>query len=173
MRRSSEKKRNAVIIGIGNILLKDEGAGVRAVEAFNDRYSLPRGLRCVDGGTAGLKLLSLIKDSSHVIIVDAVRTKGAPGAVSIIRGHDIPEARSIGSSVHRIGVSDLMALARFEGCAPDIVIIGIKPKDISPGLTLTPVIRKKIPEAVMAIKDELERKGIPVKEKPAHKRKDA
>jgi len=67
---AKRKRKKALVLGIGNVLLKDEGLGVRAIEYFAERYSFGKEVTCLDGGTSGLGLLSYIKDFSHLIIVD-------------------------------------------------------------------------------------------------------
>lgn len=158
--------KKALVLGIGNILLSDEGLGVRAVELFQEQYSFKRDVSCIDGGTAGLGLLSYIRDFTHIIIIDALSAKGAPGAVIRIPGSDIPAWPALKStSAHQLGVRELLTLARFEGLNPEVTIIGIIPKDISAGLELTPEVKGSLPEAVRLITEELAAFGFKVRKK--------
>jgi hydrogenase maturation protease len=163
----ARKKRNkALVLGIGNLLLKDEGLGVRAVELFKRDYSFGPEVTCLDGGTSGLRLLTYIQDYSHIIIVDAVRAEGAPGTVLNIPGEKLDSLPSLkSSSAHQIGVKDLLAIARFQGLSPLLSVIGIIPRDISAGLELTPETQKALPLAAEAIREELEKFGFKAEER--------
>lgn len=162
------KRKKALVLGIGNILLKDEGLGVRAAEYFEKNFSFGPDVACLDGGTSGLGLLTYIRDYSHLIIVDAVSASGEPGTIIRIPGEKVegwPALKS--SSAHQIGVKDLLAIARFEGLSPEVVVIGIIPKEMSAGLGLTPEGEKALPLAAEAIREELEKHGFKASRKAA------
>ena len=161
-----KKRKKALVLGIGNLLLKDEGLGVRAVEFFKRNYSFGPEVACLDGGTSGLGLLTYIQDYTHLIIVDAVRAEGAPGTILCIPGEKLKSMPSLkSSSAHQIGVRDLLAIARFQGLSPFLVVIGIIPGDISAGLELTPEDQKALPLAAEAIREELEKSGFKAEER--------
>lgn len=153
-------QKKILLLGIGNILMSDEGLGVRALEAVKDGCRPPSGVRCVDGGTMGLALLELIKEFPFVIIIDALKSGSRPGTILKLRGRDTPASVGLCSSAHGLGIKELIALAEFEGFNPDITIIGMEPKDISPGLKLTPVVKKRLPLLVKAVIRELGRIGV-------------
>lgn len=162
------KRKKALVLGIGNVLLRDEGLGVRATEYFEGHFSFGTDVVCLDGGTSGLGLLSYIEEYSHVIIVDAVAAKGAPGKVFRIPGEEVQKWPALKSSTaHQIGLRDLLAIADFQGLRPELMIIGIIPKDISAGLELTPAIKKAIPLAAEAIGEELKKFGFKAEKKNA------
>ncbi len=79
-----------LVLGLGNILLRDEGVGVRVVEALAERYVLPAGVEVVDGGTAGMDLLDTLAGCAHLLICDAVQTGGPPGSVVKLAGDQVP-----------------------------------------------------------------------------------
>jgi hydrogenase maturation protease len=163
-----KKRKKALVLGIGNLLLKDEGLGVRAAESFKRGYSFGAEVVCLDGGTSGLGLLSYIRDYTHLIIVDAVAAKGAPGTILRIPGEKLQSLPYLKpSTAHQIGVRDLLAIARFQGLSPELVVIGIIPKDISAGLELTPEAHKALPLATEAIREELEKFGFKAAKKAA------
>lgn len=162
------KRKKALVLGIGNILLKDEGLGVKAAEYFKRNFSFGPDVACLDGGTSGLGLLSYIRDFSHIIIIDAVSKAGKPGTIIRIPGEKVqglPEKKS--TSAHQIGVTDLLAIARFEGLNPQLVVIGIIPKDLSAGLELTPEAEQALPLVAEAIREELEEFGFKAERKAA------
>lgn len=157
--RATKKSKKALVIGAGNILLRDEGAGVRALEAFLSEYAAPKAVDFLDAGAAGLAVLDRIKGHTDIIIIDAARMKKRPGAVQRISGDRISKS-AIRTTAHDIGLNEALELASFDGDCPDVTLIGIEPKDITAGLGLTPEVEKKIPEAVLKIKAELERLGF-------------
>ncbi|WKZ33621.1 MAG: HyaD/HybD family hydrogenase maturation endopeptidase [Thermodesulfobacteriota bacterium] len=160
------KRERALVLGIGNVLLRDEGLGVRAIEYFSERYGFGPDVDCLDGGTSGLGLLSYIKDYSHIIVVDAVAASGPPGKVIRIPGEEVAKWPALKStSAHQIGLRDLIEIARFQGLSPELVIIGIIPKDITPGLELTPETAESVPKAAEAVREELSRFGFKAERK--------
>lgn len=154
-----KRKNMTLVLGVGNVLMKDDGAGVRAVEMLEGSKHLPEGIRCVDGGVAGLNLLTLIEGFIHLIIVDAVRFGEKPGTVKRLKwnpGLVIPKATV---SAHGLGVSELLALASIGGKCPETIIIGIEPEDVRHGLELTPTVENALPAAVAAIMKEIKTGG--------------
>lgn len=169
--KKKKRRRNILILGVGNILLKDEGFGVKAVSAFKERFIPPGNVSCVDGGTAGLTLLPFIKGFTDVIILDAVAGKGRSGTVYRFSGKDaLRAAPTLKTSAHELNVNDILALAGLGGRVPEISIIGIKPKEVSPGLELTHLIRRKLPEITDMVRKELERLGVKLLERQKYAR---
>jgi hydrogenase maturation protease len=149
------------IIGLGNILLQDEGLGVRAVEALAAEYELPPELEVVDGGTCGLDLLPFIEGRDRVLFVDAVNFKKAPGHVGVLQGEEIPSLFVIKDSLHHIGLMDVLAAARLlEIYPPEVCLIGMQPHVIATGLELSEAAQARLPELLALILGKLEEWGI-------------
>src|SRR5674476_297587 len=150
-----------LVLGIGNILLRDEGVGVRVVEelerqAADGRLDIPPGTRFIAGGTLGLDLLHVIAATSTLILVDAVNLGRAPGSVTVIRGDAIEGTLSGHLSPHQVGVADLVAAARLVGVMPGAAsLVGIQPANIDIGLDLTPEVEAALPDAMAAVCAEL------------------
>ncbi|MDO8426644.1 MAG: HyaD/HybD family hydrogenase maturation endopeptidase [Deltaproteobacteria bacterium] len=161
----AERDKKALVIGIGNILLRDEGLGVRAVEFFKENYTLPRGVECVDGGTAGLSLSSFFREYKRIIIVDAVSSGGPPGAIVRLGKDGLQKGPPLKTTAHQLGIKELLAIAEFEGYRSQVRLIGAVPLDISPGLELTPLIKSKLPDLASAIEEELKGFGIMARKK--------
>ncbi len=157
-------EKGVLILGVGNILLGDEGLGVRVTEYIKDRYSLPPGVSVMDGGTGGLTLLKLLRDYDPVIIVDAIASRSSPGTLYRIPASELPKAPPLMSTAHQLGVKDLLSLSCLEGYDPDVVIIGMEPLDISPGLELSPLINLRLPLVANMVREELKRFGMDLKE---------
>ncbi|MEK6531290.1 MAG: hydrogenase maturation protease [Deltaproteobacteria bacterium] len=159
-----EKPQKTLVLGIGNILLTDEGLGVRAVEFFRANYSFPSYVRCIDGGTAGLGLLPAIKGFKRLIIVDAMRARRGPGAILKfswpIKGNGRLYA---GTTAHSIGIPELLRVMDFEGLRPLSIILGMVPRWIAPGSTLSPEVMERLPMLAKRIASELKGFSIPVK----------
>ncbi len=139
-------KTRALVLGVGNVLLGDDGLGVRAAELFNKTYDLPGNVECIDGGTAGVNLLSTIEKFNHVIIIDAVSSGSPPATVHRFGPEDLGSAPR-GTTAHGLGVKELLALARFDGARPEITLIGVVPRDVNPGVRLSPPVAGALPEA--------------------------
>ena len=152
--RATKKSKKALVIGAGNILLRDEGAGVRALEAFLSEYAAPKAVDFLDAGAAGLAVLDRIKGHTDIIIIDAARMKKRPGAVQRISGDRISKS-AIRTTAHDIGLNEALELAAFDGNCPDVTLIGIEQRTSPRAWGLRRVL-KKIPEAVIKIKAELE-----------------
>ncbi len=164
-RMAKTKKKRFLVLGVGNILLKDEGLGVRAVEYIREKYSVPESVSLIDGGTGGLNLLSLMRDFDHIIIVDAVAPRTAPGTLYRIPGRMLSKTPLLMTTAHQIGVKEMLAIAALEGYDPDVVIIGMEPKEVSAGLELSSVVREKLAEAAGMVAKELEGLGVDIRER--------
>jgi len=158
--RSPQK--TIVVLGIGNILLSDEGVGVHvANELF--RMSLPEHVSVVEGGTDGFRLLNVITEADRLIVVDAVRGGSEPGSIYRFDLGDVKSCPSgFKTSVHQIGILEVIDLSGLIGKTPYTTIIGIEPKSLEMGMELSPEIREKIPriiELVLAEVGRVTRKG--------------
>ena len=142
-----------LVIGIGNVLLGDDGAGVRVAELADRAQAgrpgaFPPGTRVVDGGTLGLELLPMVEDARAVVLIDAVDLRGSPGDVAVLRGDALHGTLYQHVSPHQVGVGDLLAAGRLTGRLPDqIALIGIQPGDISVGLDLSEAVQAALPQA--------------------------
>lgn len=154
-----------LVLGVGNILLSDEGIGVRVVEAFQHRYAVPEGVEVVDGGTAGIDLLDLLAEHEHVIVVDAVSSGEAPGSVVRLAGDAVPAFFRARISPHQLGISDVLGALRLLDQQPsELVLIGIVPASLEMGLALSPPLAARLDELVEVLARELRGSGIPLTE---------
>ncbi|HYM84063.1 MAG TPA: hydrogenase maturation protease [Candidatus Dormibacteraeota bacterium] len=148
-----------LVLGIGNILLRDEGVGVRVVREVAELgpERLPPGTDVVDGGTLGLDLLPMLEDAAAVVLVDAVDLRAAPGTVHVMRDRELHAPLAQHVSPHQVGVGDLLAAARLAGRLPDLVsLVGIQPGAIEIGLEPTPEVEAAVGVAVARVLEELE-----------------
>jgi len=159
--------RNSIaVIGLGNILLQDEGVGVHAVEALKKNYDFPDGVRLIDGGTLGLDLLPLIEGVEKILFVDAMDLKKEPGSIAVIEDQEIPSLLEPKLSLHHVGLSDLLFASRFMGNQPaKMALVGIQPETMEIGLDLSPAIIHRFEELLETVVGKLREWGLEVKEK--------
>lgn len=146
-----------LILGVGNVLLTDEGIGIRAVLELARRYALPSEVELLDGGTSGIELLHHISSRPHCIIIDAMKNEQPPGTVMRVEHDDVPAAFRTRISPHQLGLSDLLAAAMLTGETPKrLVLFGIEPLSVDPGLDLSAPVEACLDRLLAAVVDELE-----------------
>jgi hydrogenase maturation protease len=150
-----------LVLGIGNILLSDEGVGVHVVNRFRDLFDVPDGVDCIDGGTMGLDLMPYFEGKTHAIVVDAVRGNGEqPGTILRFAGSTVMGLLGERISPHQIGLSDLLACTALDSHLPEhIVLLGIVPESLDTGLEMTPAVQGRLDDMVGLLRDELAAAG--------------
>ncbi len=147
---------NVLVLGLGNILLQDEGLGVRALERLVAQHSLPDQVQAMDGGTLGLVLLPYLEQATDLLILDAVQTGQPPGTLVRLEGSAIPSALSPKLSVHQVGLQELLALGDLQGTLPHrIVLWGMEPGSLDWGLELSSLVLSRLDDLVTAAANEL------------------
>lgn len=135
-----------MVMGVGNVLLSDEGLGVQFVDLLSQE-ELPENVELLEGGTAGLELVHLIKEVDYLIIIDAVNAKDEPGAVFRFEPEDIRVMPSqFEVSFHQVGILEVLAMANILGTAPKTLIFGVQPKSLEMGMELSPEIQAVYPK---------------------------
>ncbi len=154
-----------LVLGLGNILLKDEGVGVRVIERLEEKYEFPEEVQVLDGGSGGLALLYFLEGVSRLVIVDAVKAGKEPGTLIRLAGEEIPAFLSPKISPHQEGLADLLFAAKVTGILPkEIVLWGVEPAEIDVGIDLSPLIAAKVDELAEKVAEELRNWGLePVK----------
>jgi hydrogenase maturation protease len=153
-----------VVLGIGNILLTDEGVGVRVIEALEQRYQLPPEVEVIDGGTCGMEMLEQLEDLDGLIVVDCVRCGQPPATPVLLKGDDVPIFFKTKLSPHQISLSDVLASLEFTEKAPkSIAIVGMQPVSMALGMELSPAVAAKLPELLAMTLTELRLLGIEAK----------
>jgi hydrogenase maturation protease len=144
------------LIGLGNILLRDDGVGVHAVRYIQEYCTIPAGLEIVDGGTTGLDLLPFIEGRQRVIFVDTVNFNQTPGFIGVLKNEAIPALFGAKESLHHMGLMDVLAAARLLDVLPDdIRLIGIQPEVIDSGLDMSATIKGRLKPLVEQILSEI------------------
>jgi hydrogenase maturation protease len=143
-----------VVLGIGNLILRDEGVGVHAVRELEGR-KLPAHVEIIDGGTSLMELLPVIQEAERIIVIDALRGGGEPGTVYRVTPDDLTADTERTLSLHQVGLLEVLGMARQLGGEPQVVIIGVEPKEISWGMELTPEVKAKLPRVIDAVFEEM------------------
>lgn len=152
---------NILVLGLGNLLLGDEGLGIRALQELQDRHVLPAAITCLDGGVMGLELLVYLAGATHLLVIDAVMTGQPPGTLVRLEGDEVPKGLSQKFSLHEIGLQDLLALNELRGMAkPQLVVWGLVPAVLEPGVGLSGPIAAQLDALVKAVTGELRSWGI-------------
>jgi len=147
------------VVGIGNVLLRDEGIGCHVVHALESRLvgTLP-GVEIIDGGTCP-DVLQLLEDADKLVIVDAVKGGGTPGQIYRFHPEDITLEQKPLLSLHDMSLVDSLKLMQlwhpdFIGI-DEAVIIGVEPGEIGWGLELSSKLQERMPQIIDAILSEL------------------
>lgn len=149
---------DTLIIGIGNSLLTDDGAGVHVIERLQ-QADLPAGVELVDGGTLGFALLEMVESARRLIVVDAAQLDAEPGTVQSFRNQDmdIYLTSRKRSSVHEVNLLDIMSAAKFRGLMPrDYALVGIQPACIDWGSEPTAAVARGVAEATRVVMDMID-----------------
>lgn len=155
------QEKNILVIGMGNVLMQDEGIGVRAVEELESRYIIPDGVTVLDGGTAGMELFEPMRNCDQLIVADGVNTGDPFGTIVRIANDDIPAFFQTKISNHQLGLSDLLALLELKSEAPEhVAIIGMVPHSLENKLGLSPEATLGLDKMVSLLIKELANLGI-------------
>lgn len=154
---------NVLLLGLGNVLMGDDGLGIRVLERIQEVYDIPRNLTCLDGGVMGLQLLSRIEGVSHLLAIDAVQTGEAPGTVVTIGGNDVPKCLAQKLSMHQINFQEILALCLLRGTEPpNLLICGMVPATLEFGLGLSETVECRLPELELSVLQALNAWGLNV-----------
>lgn len=152
------------IIGIGNVLTGDDAVGPHVVRVVEAAYALPEGVQVIDAGTPGYDLTAFMVGLDAVVLVDAVKAKGAPGEVRVYDKAELVSRKPVlALSPHEPGVREALLNADFMGVTPGVVrLVGVIPARTGTGIGLSPEVRAAIPAAVERVADELAALGVAV-----------
>jgi len=151
-----------MILGVGCILFRDEGFGVRLIEELQRRYTFPENVSVIDGGVLGINLMGVMAEADHLIVVDVIRNKGVPGDRYRLSGKQIPERIRAKNSLHQIDFLEALTLCQALDHVPETVIVGVEPEDIETlDTALTPTVRAQVDAVIGMVLAELDRLKVP------------
>jgi hydrogenase maturation protease len=161
--------KKTLVLGLGNILLGDEGVGVRVVERLQELYHFPPEVQVLDGGTLALDLLPYVEDADRLLVIDALEMGAEPGTVARLEGDQVPAFLSVKISPHQMGLADLLAAARLRNFYPqELVLWGVQPGAMSVGLELSGPVAAQVEVLVDRVLVELSRWGIELIRRVGH-----
>lgn len=145
-----------LIMGLGNVLLKDEGVGIHVIQRLQ-QIPLPPHLEIIEGGTLGIDLLWYLLGRKKVILIDAVQAGEKPGTIFRFCPEDIQQVcREENFSLHQLGLFDALNIAKLlNQPLPEIVIIAIQPKNITQGMEISQEIEASMPVLIDMVLKEI------------------
>ncbi len=158
---------STVVIGIGNILFKDEGVGIYAAKYLEENYDFSPAVEVIDGGTLGFKLMTYYQSYDKVVILDTVSIKDTPGSVYNLPAKELMGLGSYRQTAHEVEVVEMLEICSMLESMADVNVIGMVPGDIEcVDISLTPVAEAAVPAMVAETVQELSRAGITATPKP-------
>jgi hydrogenase maturation protease len=158
---NDDRTKQILILGIGCILYRDEGFGVRVIERLQELYRFPDNVTLVDGGVLGLNLLGVLSEADHVIVIDAVRNHGKPGDLYRLEGDAIPDRIRGKNSLHQVDFLETLTVCQALDKVPETVIFGVEPEDIETlSLDLTPMILARVDQVIELVLAEVRDHGV-------------
>jgi hydrogenase maturation protease len=140
--------RETIVLGLGNLVHSDDGAGVHAIHALQRDERVPAGVTLIDGGTQGMALLPHISNACRLLVLDAVDTAEPPGTLVRFEGQALRGLPGK-ASVHQLGFADLMAAMSLLGESPaEMVVLGVQPETTEWGAELSGPVEKALPGLV-------------------------
>lgn len=144
--------KKTLVLGVGNLLLRDEGVGIHAIQAL-EKENLPSGVDLLDGGTGGFHLITWLENYERIIMIDATLDTNPPGTIRVIRpryASDFPPLMS----AHEIGLKDMIEVMQLTDSLPEIHLVVVSVADISEiGMDLSPELEAVIPEIVKTLRE--------------------
>ena len=154
------------VLGVGNVLLSDEGFGVRVAEALDAAYDFPDDVQVLDGGVLGMELLRFVTGTEKLLILDALREGGVDGKCRRLSDEEVKAHFREKLSAHEIGVQDVLTFLEVTGKpVGEVVVIGAEPVSLEAGLSLSEEMTPRVREAAAMAAKELSRWGVELKRK--------
>ena len=155
---------SVLVLGIGNLVMGDDGFGVIVAQKLQQSYRFPDNVEIMDGGTLGLDLLPKLENITNLVLVDAVETGEKAGTCIRLYGQELPIALETKVSPHQMGLKDLLAVSELMGHSPqEMVLIGVQPGSIEMEIGLTPEVAAQLDTVIANVLTELENWGISAK----------
>lgn len=146
------------VLGIGNLLLKDDGIGIHLIERLTElEYDKIYNVELIDGGTCILELLDVFVRNKKIIVLDSIKGGHSPGTIYKITPQELGTYIKESTSLHDVQILDIIRDSNLLGYNPEVIIIGVEPEEIIFDLELSEIIRHSIPKMIDIIKKELEK----------------
>ncbi len=153
---NQESQEQIAVVGIGNLLLTDDGIGIHALRELEARYTFPENVDLLDGGTMGLDLLPFLEGKDRILFLDAVNFRKGPGTIGELNDSEIPGFFATKLSVHQIALPDLLGAGKLLGTLPErMCLIGIEPESIETGYGLSPRLGERMEDYLSTVLNKL------------------
>ncbi len=158
----------AVVLGVGNLLMADEGLGPHAIAALERDFEAPPGVRLIDGGTSAMELLDDLACAQLLLIIDAVAHGGAPASMVVIEDDAVPRFFTQKLSPHQVGLADVLATLAITSQSPRrTVIVGLEPASMKLDLQLSAAAQAALPGLLEVVHDRLAEAGVALRPRAA------
>ncbi|MDO5043699.1 MAG: HyaD/HybD family hydrogenase maturation endopeptidase [Coriobacteriia bacterium] len=155
------------VLGVGNILLGDEGLGVHAVRYLLEHFIFEPEIEIIDGGTMGMELIGYIKGAQKLLLIDAISSREKPGTILHFEHEDAIKNFNKDISAHEIGIQDILFINSLSNDKPinEVNVIGMPPESLEPSLDLSKTLEEQFPAMIDEIIAQLSTWGISVRKK--------
>ena len=158
---------DVTVLGIGNLLMGDEGVGIHLIQTLEKSYTFSPSINLIDGGTTGLDLIPYFENCKKMIIVDAVDFQEKPGHIGTLYNEEIHYRFNTKLSLHHAGLADVLSVIKLTDIpSPDMMLIGVQPKIVEMGIELSDVISDKMDKTISIIIEKLKEWKIECKPIP-------
>lgn len=149
-----EKYRSKIlIVGIGNLLYRDDGIGARVIEEMK-KMKIPDRMELLDIGTSTMDLIYHLEGVKKLIVIDAIKAGGIPGTIYRMKPESLLPSGNSPVSLHDIGLLETLDMAKKKGMEIDTIVIGVEPKILDWGMELSNEVKEKIPDLIEAVLEE-------------------
>ncbi len=156
--------RNVLILGVGNLLLTDDGFGVHVINELR-KIPLPPNVTLIDAGIVSHQLIPDFHEADLLIFIDAVQAGDVPGSIFKFSPEDMRFMSNLKMSLHDMSLIDVLQMTELTGKRPETVIIAVQPKDVtSPSMELNEEIRAVIPKVIELVMEELKKREVLLEE---------
>ncbi len=159
-----DKKKTIAVLGIGNLLMGDEGFGVHVIRYLEEHYRFPDQVLLHDVGTAGIYLGPVLEEADLVLVIDVIKSDSPPGTLEFL-DQEMISGRVVQSAMspHQLGILEIIDICRLRGREPERVeFFCVVPRRIELGLDLTPELRQQVPVVSDRIVQRIREAGYPV-----------
>ncbi|MBM9616296.1 HyaD/HybD family hydrogenase maturation endopeptidase [Desulfobulbus rhabdoformis] len=152
-----QQEKSIGIMGLGNLLLGDEGFGIHCIQYLEEHYQLPKNVEVIDGGTGGILLAPFIEEHDELWVIDVVDLEDEPGSVHYFTDVDVRSGDiQTRMSPHQIGMLDILDICRIRGKVPQRVhFIAVVPESLDAGMELTPLLQGRIQDVLQILAEKL------------------
>ena len=155
-----------VVLGVGNILLTDEGLGVHVVKELKENYNFTPEISLIDGGTMGMELLTYMRGMKRILLIDAINGGEAPGTVYEFPHRELEQYFTEHISVHEVGMQDILRIRAIqENPLEDAIVIGVEPESLEIGFEPSAAVQQALPEVKARVLSVLRGWGIQIEPK--------